>query len=280
VSEMKIGFSMHPNWVSGSGLLTFADPLRMGGLTGFEFELDDHLQRWDDFAPLIAEAVNQNFDLSFHAPYRSPHNLSGFSSGRRNEIEMDYCPLLDIAADWAQWTGRQKIVVIHAATGPAEADRKSLEDDTIGFLEFALKAYPDLLFALENNHPALKNSLKIGVRREDVLHFVERIAHPHLQVCWDMGHDYLSGSTDMPGASWLAHVAHVHLHDVDTDGVDHYPLIYGNVPYRPWLQALKKAGMKGMIVLELKGDLMSGWPLERIQAVLDESIREIAREIK
>jgi sugar phosphate isomerase/epimerase len=95
-----------------------------------------------------------------------------------------------------------------------------------------------------------------------------------------MGHDFLRGSAEDPEPAWLSQVIHVHLHDVDGAGLDHYPLVYGRVPFRPWLQALKQAKMKGIVVLELKGEQLMGWGLERIQVALADSVRAVAKELE
>ncbi len=280
MGDVKIGFSMHPRWVTGIGLDAFIAPLRSAGLSALEFELDDHLDMWAEFGPLMEEAAGMGLDLSFHAPYRPPHSLAGFSGQRRGEIGQDYRPLLDVAADWARRAGGPKTVVVHAATVQVPAERETLVADTVAFLEWALETYPDLLFALENNHPAAKNQVKVGVERQEVLGIVGAVNQPRLRVCWDMGHDYLRGAASRPEAAWLSRVVHVHLHDVDTTGADHYPLVFGNVPYRPWLRALKLARMKGIVVLELKGDQLKGWGLERIRAALVDSVRAIAKELE
>ncbi|MBI4731648.1 MAG: TIM barrel protein [Chloroflexi bacterium] len=278
--DIKIGFSMHPRWVTGTGLGNFIAPLRCAGLSALEFELDDHLDLWAEFGPLMEEAAGIGMELSFHAPYRPPHSLEGFSGQRRGEIVLDYRPLLDIAADWARRAGGPKTVVIHAAAAQSPAGRDALFADTVAFLEWALETYPNLLFALENNHPATRNQIKVGVEREDVLKIITELHHPQLRVCWDMGHDYLNGSGKKPEPAWLSQVVHVHLHDVDTAGTDHYPLVYGNVPYQAWLQAIKQVWMKGIVVLELKGHQLKDWQPERIPMALADSIRAIAMELE
>jgi sugar phosphate isomerase/epimerase len=94
-----------------------------------------------------------------------------------------------------------------------------------------------------------------------------------------MGHDYLRHQQDEPSPEWLSRVIHVHLHDVDLGDQDHYPLVLGNVPYRPWLQGLKQAGMKGIVVLELKGERLKDWSMNQIRVALTGSIETIAREV-
>jgi len=280
VNDIKIGFSMHPRWVNRTGLRTFIEPLRSAGLSVLEFELDDHLDLWNEFESLMEEAVSLGLELSFHAPYRLPHSLVGFSGERRNVIERDYRPLLDIAGKWARRSGSWRTVVVHAARAKAPADRDALIADTRAFLRWALVAYPDLQFALENNHPARQDEVKVGVEREDVLQITASIQDPRLTVCWDFGHDYLRDAEEEPTLAWLSEVTHVHLHDVDEAGLDHYPLVYKNVPYQRWLRALKQEHMKGIAVLELKGERLMNWSPEQIPEILTNSIMAIACELE
>jgi sugar phosphate isomerase/epimerase len=279
-SDIQVGFSMHPRWASGKELTGFLSPLRSVGLSVLEFELDENLDMWQVFASLMDEVRSLGMQLSFHAPYRSPYSLAGFAGLHRQEIERNHRPMLDIAAGWAHRDGDMKTVVIHAATAQKPADPDLLTADTLSFLAWALETYPDLVFALENNHPAVSSQVKVGVGRQDVLKIVHTLHHPRLRVCWDMGHDYLHGSPVEPEPEWLAQVVHVHLHDVNKIGVDHYPLVYGKVPYHSWLQALKGAGMKGTVILELKGHQLKDWQPDRIQTALVDSIRAITEEVQ
>mgnify|MGYP001119429174 FL=1 len=278
--NIQVGFSMHPRWASGAELSAFLSPLQAAGLSALEFELDENLDMWQEFTPLMVEVRQLGMQLSFHAPYRSPYSLAGFAGPRRVDIENMHRPMLDIASDWAQRDGEMKTVVIHAATAQKPADPDLLIMDTLSFLSWALETYPGLLFALENNHPVTGSQVKVGVARQEVLNLVAALHHPRLRVCWDMGHDYLHGSPLEPESEWLAQVVHVHLHDVNDIGFDHFPLVYGRVPYQPWLRALKGVGMKGTIILELKGHQLKDWQPNRIQTALVDSIRAIAEEVQ
>ena len=100
-NAISIGFNIHPRWVQGTSLKAFLTPLREAGLDSLEFELDNHLPMWEDFEPLMEETVALGLQLSFHAAYRAPHTLLGYSSGRRDEIQQDYLPLLQIAENWS-----------------------------------------------------------------------------------------------------------------------------------------------------------------------------------
>jgi sugar phosphate isomerase/epimerase len=279
-ANIRVGFSMHPRWASGAELAGFLSPLQAAGLSVLEFELDENLDMWQEFAPLMSAVRNLGLHLSFHAPFRSPYSLAGFAGPRRVDIENMHRPMLDIASDWAQRDGKTKTVVIHAATAHKPADPDGLTADTLSFLAWALETYPGLMFALENDLPAAANQVKVGVRREDVLKIIHALQHPRLRVCWDMGHDHLNRSPEVPEPEWLAQVVHVHLHDVNELGVDHYPLVFGRVPFQPWLQALKRVGMHGTVVLELKGNQLKDWQPESIQKALVDSLHRITEEVQ
>jgi sugar phosphate isomerase/epimerase len=279
-SEIRISFSMHPRWVDRGGLKAFIDPMRRAGLSALEFELDDHLDGWFDFTPLMEEAFELGLELSFHAPYRVPHSLVGFSDDRRPLLEQDLRPLLEIAENWALWSGAPLTLVMHAAVSQPPADHTALVADTIAYLHWVLETFPGLHLALENNHPQIRDEIKVGIQREEVLEIANHLSPARMGICWDMGHDYLRHVHNEPSPEWLSRVTHVHLHDVDDDDQDHYPLVLGNVPHQYWLQRLKQVGMKGIVVLELKGERLKDWSMDQIRMALVTSIETIAREVE
>jgi sugar phosphate isomerase/epimerase len=279
VREIQIGFSMHPRWIDQGSLKAFIDPMIRAGLSALEFELDDHLDCWFDSPSLMETAVSMGLALSFHGPYRAPHSLVGFSGGLRPILEKEYRPLLEIAETWAQRTGKPATLVIHPAVALPPADPASLVADTIAYLHWVAGTFPDLFLALENNHPQVQDEIKVGIQRKDILNIVNCLPPSRLGICWDMGHDYLSHQPEHPSPEWFSRVRHVHVHDADLEGRDHYPLVFGNVPHQFWLHGLKQAGMKGIVVLELQGGRLKNWTMDQINKALIESIETIAREL-
>jgi len=277
--EIRIGFSMHPRWASQEGLSAFIEPLCQAGLSALEFELDDRLDGWQDFQPLMRAAVDQGLELSFHAPYRAPRSLVGFAGDRRPDLEKEYEPLVSIAEQWALRLGKPSVLVVHAAVAPTRVEPASLVTDTVVYLQWLVGAFPHLRLALENNHPPVGTETKVGIRREDILQIAQCLPPERFGICWDMGHDYLRHQADTPQPDWYSRVIHVHIHDVDESDRDHYPLVLGNVPIHPWLEGLKQAGMKGLIVLELKGERMQGWSMQKVRTALTTSIETVAREV-
>lgn len=273
-----ISFNMNPRWVGEDGLAAFLSPLREAGLDTLEFELDGFLPEWVEMQTLIGACFAAGMKLCFHAPYRDPNRIEGFSRGRREEVKALFLPALCIAQDWAEEMGAPVNVVFHGAHSTT-LGRAELRQDTLEFLRWVLAVFPDIRVALENNHPPKTGELKVGETREGVLGIVEEIDHPNLGICWDLGHDYLSQGGEEVDPAWLARVIHVHVHDVDSQGIDHYPLIYGNVPYATWLPLLASARQLRVVTLELKGGLMRGWRLDEIQSALLGSLRTIRQGI-
>lgn len=270
MSNSLVSFSMHPRWIYNGTTIDFLEPLRAVGLGALEFELDANGPDWPHFLPLIEYCQQLGFTLCFHAPYKMPHTITGFAGQEREAVEAGYAPMLDIAARFGPTT-----VVVHGAHS-ATRSYEELCADTIAFLRWALARYPSLTFALENLCPDPKLT-KIGVTRAGLLRIVEEIDDPRQGICWDMGHDVLAGRYDLPDEAWLGHVCHAHVHDVDGQGVDHYPLIYGRVPYRTWLPALVQNGFEAIVTLEIKSGQLIPLGMAQIMEMLVSSISEIRR---
>jgi sugar phosphate isomerase/epimerase len=278
--NIQAGFTMHPRWAQiGGGFQAFLEPLRAAGLTALEFELDSRIDLWEGFEPMMDKVITMDYDLSFHAPYRLPHSLVDFAGKNRQTIITDYQPMLNIAQRYAQTMGAAKTVVIHGARA-INGNHPALLADTTSFIDWLLNEYPELNFALENNNPNEPGVVKVGETRAEVLEIVRSVGSPHLGICWDMGHDYLGHRQEKLTNSWLKHIRHVHLHDVDEHEIDHYPLIFDRVPHPAWLAALKKAGMQGIVVLELKGWLLKDYSFKEVMTYLTESIAMITAEVQ
>ena len=270
MNQPGVGFSMHPRWAFGGALSDFLEPLRAAGLRALEFGLWDYDPDWPRFLPLMEDCRRLGFALCFHAPYLAPYTIAGYAGKRREEIQAAYAPMFDIAARFAPTT-----VVIHGAGQEKGRSLDRLRADTMAFLEWALARYPGLTLALENlvPNPSLH---RVGPIREELLQVVTHIDSPRLGICWDMGHDARAGHADTPDAAWLQHGVHAHLHDINEDGIDHYPLLYGRVPYPVWLPALARAGFSGVVTLEIKGSYLSHLEFEQVKRILSASIAEVA----
>ena len=291
--NILIGFAMHPLWLTGGDLEAFIGPLWESGLRSLEFEIDSNLSGWEQFEPLMEKCSKIGLEICFHAPYRPPFSLCGFRGGRRDEIIDANMPLWSLADSWAKRNHFRTEIVLHGATSkqaplapqswgesrsPSIGGRgafSELREDTRDFIIYALETFPNLTIALENLDVAKPGVTKFGERREDVLALVTEIDHPRLGICWDTGHDIRHGVSEDPPTEWLKRVVHVHVHDLDGSGEDHFPLVFGTVPNQHWIQLLMDAGMDGTITLELKGGHLVGWGLERVKDARVNSIKTI-----
>ena len=270
MNNRLVGFNMHPRWAFGDALAAFLGPLREAGLQALEFGLEAHDADWPRFLPLMEDCGQLGFTICFHAPYRMPYTIAGFAGHERTAIEAAYAPMLDIAARFGLAT-----VVVHGARSTTRL-HEEVYADTIAFLEWALEQYPTLTFALENLNPD-PGQTKVGTHRVEVLRIVEEIDAPNLGICWDMGHDVQAGRLYLPDEAWLHYVRHVHVHDIDEQDVDHYPLIHGRVPYQDWLPALAATGFEGIATLEIKGGQLASLEVAQIMEMLVEGVGEIHR---
>jgi len=270
---------MHPLWLTGGDLESFINPLRDNGLRSLEFEIDSNLSGWEQFEPLMEDYSKIGIEICFHAPYRFPFSLRGFRGDRRSEIINANLPLWSLADSWGIRNNFRTEIVLHGASSK-QSNMAELRKDTKTFIIFALEAFPNLTIALENLDVAKPGIIKFGERREDVLDLVTEIDHPRLGICWDTGHDIRHGVTQDPSKEWLDRVVHVHVHDIDDSGEDHFPLVFDKVPNEHWIQLLMDAGMEGTITLELKGGNLINWEIERINDALVKSIKTINEVIK
>ena len=274
----QLGFSFHPKWLSLTGSAeAFLRPLQEAGMSAVEFTLHPADSDWGAFPPLIAECQRLGLRCHFHAPYVDPYNIAGFSSCARGEIEALYRPAIALAMRFVAQNDGPTILVVHGARA-ANRSHAQLLQDTIAFMEWLLLQNAGLHVVVENlpRHPTL---VKIGTSHRDLIDIVEAVGTSDVGICWDLGHDVLLGATTPPNRAFLRHVIHVHVHDINATGMDHYPLIYGRVPYRCWLRPLAAEGFGGCITLEVSGHRIGHEGGERVRAMLVDSLHRLAAAI-
>jgi sugar phosphate isomerase/epimerase len=274
MSGPLVGFSMHPLWAEGKELKGFLEPLQAAGLAALEFTLDPNDDWWPHFEPLMHACAHLGVVLSFHAPYLPPYTVAGFDGDRRAAVEADYGPMLDIAGRYGP-----AVVVLHGPESETRG-RDALAADTVAFFNWGLSRYPRLDFALENL-VAKQGVARIGDDRAEMERIVRQVEHARLGFCWDMGHD-IKDDRPVSGldAQWMGLVRHVHVHDVNWEGDDHYPLVHGRVPYAAWLADLIGAGFGGIVSLEIKGHQLEHLGRVRVRELLRQSIAKIARALE
>jgi len=247
-----LGLNMHPQWLGDGRAEDFLLPLRELGLGVLEFTLNLSSPDWPEMHSLIEECRRLGFGITFHAPYKGPHNPAGFSGAKKDEVERLYRPALTYAARIAEEAG-PTILVVHGAKG--NRPRDELRHDTRAFLAWIVEEFPALRPSIEL---LVKDDdvNKIGDNKAELAEIVSGLSSPRIGICWDLGHDARNGSAPAP-PGFITSVRHVHLHDISPDGDDHCPLIFGSVPYEDYLHRLGQTGYRGAIILEVNGYLVS-----------------------
>jgi sugar phosphate isomerase/epimerase len=247
-SKLQLGLNMHPKWLGDGTAEDFLFPLKEIGLGVLEFTLNLASPDWPETRSLIEESHRLGFRVTFHAPYKDPHNPAGFFGAKRDEVERLYRPAIAYAARIAEEMGPTTLVV-HGAKG--NSPREELHRDTRAFLGWIVEEFASL-------HPCIEllvkeeRTNKIGDNKAELVEIVSALDPPRVGICWDLGHDARNGSLPSP-PGFITSVRHAHLHDISPDGLDHCPLIFGNVPYAERLHQLIRADYKGAVILEVDG---------------------------
>jgi sugar phosphate isomerase/epimerase len=228
------------------------------GVRVLEFFLNPAAPGWPEVDALVGVSRALGLRVSFHAPHKGPYQLTGFSGPERRRIEGLFEPVIDYAAAIAREDGPTPLVV-HGAKGVGT--RQELRSDTEAFLNWAHERAPDLQPALELRVRE-PDVIKVGDSKAELLSFVSQFSASRLGICWDLGHDARNGAGEAP-LGFIARVAHVHVHDLAPGGVDHYPLLFDNTPYRDALQRLYNARYAGCLVFEVNGHLVARLARER-----------------
>jgi sugar phosphate isomerase/epimerase len=266
---MDLGFGLHPKWLTKRTREQFLAPFKAAGMSVLEFTLHPNTDEWTEMRALAEECVSAGYRCHFHAPYQAPFNLAGFATAQRAEIQKMFAPALELAERLAEKQHSDSALVIHGAH--AKAARAELRRDTEEFLIWVLEETPRTRPMLEllNHKPPFTRT---GESRDEVLDIVRALNQPRLGVCWDLGHDYLLGYADLPNDNFLRAVRHVHIHDINAAREDHFPLIYGNVPWQTDLRALTRVGYPGAVVLEI-----NGYRAQRVERLHERMAESFAR---
>ncbi len=244
---MDAGFTLDPSWLGGETVQEFLAPYIAQGLRVLEFILHPHEEDWTCIKRMAEEWVTAGQRCQIHAPYKNISNPERFASTRRAEVQQLYAPALELAEQLAQAGGFAPALVFHGARGTAPMDE--LVQDTRELLRWVLSETQRARPVLELLPPKTLN--RVGETRDQVLSVVREVNDPRLGLCWDLGHDAILGYPELPSDEFLCAVRHVHLHDVNPAGEDHFPLVHGRVSWQDDLRALQRVGFEGTVTLEL-----------------------------
>lgn len=246
--EPLLGLNMHPKWLEGGPPEDFLLPLREAGLTVLEFPMRLLASDWDEMDALVSACRRLEFDVSFHAPYGGSYNVARFLGAEQESAKRLFDPVIGYAAAIASEDGPTTLVV-HGAEG--HSGREELKAATVSFIDWLWERAPQLEPALELRARE-SDAVKIGDRKVDLLEIIARSGNPQLGICWDLGHDAVNGWSECP-PGFVERVSHVHVHDLSPSGEDHFPLLFGNVPYGDALDKLRRSGYQGVFILEVNG---------------------------
>jgi sugar phosphate isomerase/epimerase len=272
---MELGFGLHPKWLTNRSLEEFLAPFKAAGMSVLEFTLHPNTDEWQAMQALAEECVRAGYRCHFHAPYQSLFAIAGFSTTRRAAIQQMFAPALELVERLAEDQHFDPALIIHGAT--ADAPRAELRRDTEAFLRWVLAEtrHARLMLEILPPKPPLTRT---GESRDEVLDIVRAMNQRRLGMCWDLGHDYLLGYTELPSNEFLSAVRHVHIHDTNAAREDHFPLIYGNVPWQADLRALARVGFDGAVIMEING--YRAQAVERLHERMAESFAAMSEVVK
>jgi sugar phosphate isomerase/epimerase len=279
--KINIGSNLDTYWLKGRPFASVVEPLMEKGLTVLEVHLELRFPEIGDHVEFMCqEAARAGLGVNFHAPYLDPPFMFGFSREEKESIKANWLPVLDIVNQFTGTNGIRTEMVLHGSHGP-NAEMNDLLADTIEISRWILDTCPELFLGIENlPTPRNPNELvKFGENRESVLEAVRKVNHNRCGITWDMGHCVRNKVFDLPSDEWIDRVVHVHLHDVDENRQDHWPLILGSTPYEKWIPALRDRGFEGTITAELNGKLYQDWPQEEIDNNLQLTIDKVKRAL-
>ena len=280
--NIHIGFNLNNTWLAGQPFVDVVLPLINVGLSVLELHLDLRFPEIADHIDMLCESGAQHgLGICFHAPYLDPPLMYGFAREKREPLIAQWKPMLDLVNRYSNTNDIRTEMVLHGSHGPF-ANYKHLFDDTVSIAQWILDYCPDLWLGIENlpTPRAPSEMVKYGEDRASVLNAVVAVNHPRCGITWDMGHCTRNHVFNLPSTQWVSKVIHAHVHDVDKERQDHWPLIFGRTPYREWIKYLINNGFAGTITAELNGALYSDWPQEKIDNHLLETIKKINSAIQ
>ncbi len=177
----------------------------------------------------------------------------------REGLMREFEPIIGLTSEITELQERVAIV-IHGAADPTALLFEN-EDATAGLLdwlssEITTRKLP--AFAAVELGAAKPGRESAAARcRASVLRIVRKVDSNRVGICWDMAHDRENAASETdwrvdPGDEFLNNVVHVHLHDIGDDGLAHYPLVLGTVPFVEQLGCLSRIGPLPSMTMEVR----------------------------
>jgi len=210
------------------------------GLVGIQSE-----QHWQSRFTLH-KAIRAQFEgtIAIHGPFL------GMEFAHQDHLIRDavHCRL-DMTFD-AAVTLKASRIVLHSGYTP-EMDLFKLQDDwlkkNVEFWQREIHRWADagILVVLEND---IEKSPDLLVR------LVNEVDNPFLGLCMDIGHQHMFSELD--ALEWVRRMDHrlfhVHLHDNDRTGDNHWPIGRGTIDFEAFYSALLRHVPQATIALEVQ----------------------------
>ncbi|MCL2124870.1 MAG: sugar phosphate isomerase/epimerase [Oscillospiraceae bacterium] len=278
---IKIGQSMHPNWVNGD-LIKLDEELRLFNKAGAEC-CELVLQGLDVVigARVIEQRMRAVIDVlrrhDFVYTLHLPHGLN-LLDAENLEVNMR---VFRAAIDFARaagisllnhHAGMYKIDDKIKLDGKAPPDSNTMIKNEIEQVKSLAQEAPDIIFCMENALFGTDPEISAAAGADSMIEFYKQVDLPNFKLTFDIGHSYLWNKGDNSAllgdmAKLLPYVGHIHLHDncgvrvgmraafggngIVTGGGDiHLPLGWGNLPIIDALALTKD--YEGIINLEIE----------------------------
>jgi sugar phosphate isomerase/epimerase len=264
-----LGNSGSPRWYSGEDrtLERYLDSLVAWGATSAEIVLhhgpfDERTARVHVIEPDWSETVSayqrRGLAVQLHVSLDQRFATSRWRDDREGLMD-EFEPILALASVIAE-SQERVVLVLHGASDQA-ATLDQNEASTAGLLDW-------LATRFETSSLPACAGLELGAAKDgretatararaSVFGLVEQVASPQVGICWDLAHDRENSAreadwTERPSDEFLRRVVHVHLHDLDDQGMAHYPLLLGNVPFERQLAALAEVKSLPSLTMEVR----------------------------
>ncbi len=264
-----LGNAGSPRWYAGPerSFSTYLDMLEKVGATSTEIVL--HHGPYDERTARV-HVIDPDWESTVEAYHRRGMAIQlhvsldqRFATSRwrvdREGLKSEYEPIISLALSAVERQERLSLV-IHGASDP-NVTLPQNEDATLGLIDWLADRFEDerasISVALELGAAKPGRETAAARSRDSVLRIVRRAASSAAGICWDVAHDIENSSDELdwsidPGRDFLARVRHVHLHDVDDQGMAHYPLLLGTVPYKAQLDALLRSQPLPSMTMEVR----------------------------
>ncbi|MGI5854723.1 MAG: sugar phosphate isomerase/epimerase family protein [Bacillota bacterium] len=255
IKDLRLGFSFNNEWWDECALLELFPLLRECGITDIELNPAPH--HMSEEARQAYQVLEAGFRCHLHAPYPNSFPIRDYHGSGKNTAEEVFRNLFELALECAVRQGSPSVINLHGAAGRADRyDPIALRKATRDFLLWAVRVVGDYPVKIAMETTLFSTDVyQVGRYGSEILDIVKEVGGKSLGLGLDMGHCAMcERDRGVPydlSDDFIKRVVHVHLHDIDQRGVDHAPLIFGNVDYDGYLQWLKRRHYQDVVVLEL-----------------------------